>query len=55
VAAMKRLLDRAQRNHNDPELFAGLVHACRYCGMLEACFAAHHKNVVGAQSGREPR
>ena len=26
---------------NDPELFAGLVHACRYCGLLEQSLAAH--------------
>jgi serine/threonine protein kinase len=43
VEAMKRLLDRAHRNQNDPELFAGLVHACRYCGLLDACFAAHQQ------------
>jgi eukaryotic-like serine/threonine-protein kinase len=41
VEAMKRLLERARANHNDPELFAGLVHACRYCGLVDACFAAH--------------
>jgi len=43
VKAMKRLLDRAQANQNDPELFAGLVHACRYCGLVDACFAAHQQ------------
>jgi len=43
VDAMKRLLERARANHNDPELFAGLVHACRYCGLLDACFAAHQQ------------
>ena len=32
--AMVRLLGEANRHGNDPELFAGLVHACRYCGML---------------------
>jgi len=25
---------------NDPELFAGLVHACRYCGLYEQSIAA---------------
>jgi len=43
VKAMKRLLDRAQAKQNDPELFAGLVHACRYCGLVDACFAAHRQ------------
>ena len=31
-----RLLGEANRHGNDPELFAGLVHACRYCGLFEA-------------------
>ena len=38
--AMVRLLGRAQRRTTDPEIFAGLVHACRYCGLLEASLAA---------------
>jgi hypothetical protein len=29
---MKRLLRRAAVKSNDPELFAGLTHSCRYCG-----------------------
>src|SRR5712692_6871630 len=33
--AMKRLLNRAQQRRNDPELFAGLAHVCRYCGLLQ--------------------
>jgi eukaryotic-like serine/threonine-protein kinase len=36
-----RLLDEASRHGNDPELFAGLVHACRYCGLFEESIAAH--------------
>ena len=32
--AMLRLLERAQGRAGDPELFAGLVQACRYCGLL---------------------
>ncbi len=39
--ALKRLLERAQRRRNDPELFAGLAHVCRYCGLLQAAVAAH--------------
>jgi hypothetical protein len=38
---MVRLLGEAQRHGNDPELFAGLVHACRYCGLFEQSIAAH--------------
>ena len=32
---------RPNRHGNDPELFAGLVHACRYCGLFEQSIAAH--------------
>jgi DNA-binding winged helix-turn-helix (wHTH) protein/tetratricopeptide (TPR) repeat protein len=41
--AMVRLLERALHRHTDPELFAGLVHACRYAGELDASVAAHHR------------
>ena len=41
--AMARLLDEATRHGNDPELFAGLVHACRYCGLYEQSIAAHEE------------
>jgi TolB-like protein/tetratricopeptide (TPR) repeat protein len=41
--AMVRLLRLARDNRNDPELFAGLVHACRYSGLLEASLAAHRE------------
>jgi len=41
--AMVRLLGLARSTRNDPEIFAGLVHACRYCGLLEASEAAHHE------------
>jgi TolB-like protein len=40
-AALVRLLREADRHGNDPELFAGLVHACRYCGLYEQSIAAH--------------
>ena len=39
--AMLRLIERVKKSTADPELFAGLVHACRYCGLLEASLAAH--------------
>jgi TolB-like protein len=39
--AVVRLLREADRHGNDPELFAGLVHACRYAGLYEHAIAAH--------------
>ncbi len=39
--ALMRLLGEANRHGNDPELFAGLVHACRYCGLYDESIAAH--------------
>jgi serine/threonine-protein kinase len=41
--AMVRLLRLAAETRNDAELFAGLVHACRYSGLLEASLAAHRE------------
>lgn len=38
--ALSRLLVRLQSDAANPELFAGLVLACRYCGLLEASLAA---------------
>jgi non-specific serine/threonine protein kinase len=39
--ATVRLLREAARRGNDPELFAGLVHTCRYAGLYEEAIAAH--------------
>jgi len=39
--AMVRLVEH--RRSVDPELFAGLVSACRYCGLLEASVAADRR------------
>ena len=39
--AVVRLLREAGRHGNDPELFAGLVQTCRYCGLFEEAIAAH--------------
>jgi tetratricopeptide (TPR) repeat protein len=33
--AVVRLLGQVQRRSTDPEIYAGLVYACRYCGLLE--------------------
>ncbi len=38
--AMVRLLERAHAAGTQVDLFAGLVHSCRYCGLLEASVAA---------------
>jgi TolB-like protein/predicted Ser/Thr protein kinase len=41
--AMQRLIGRARQDANDAELFAGLVHVCRYCGLLNASLEAHQR------------
>ena len=41
--AMLRLIERGKARGADPELFAGLVYACRFCGLLEASVAAHRQ------------
>ena len=38
-----RLLNRVRHAPSEPELFAGLVHACRYCGLLDASVAAYER------------
>jgi serine/threonine protein kinase/Tfp pilus assembly protein PilF len=40
-AAIGRLLDYSKKNRNDAQIFAGLVHALRYAGMLDESLAAH--------------
>ena len=40
-AALERLLDRARQRRAEPEVYAALVHACRYCGLLDESLAAH--------------
>jgi hypothetical protein len=42
---MIRLLHRAHEHANDPDLFTGLVQACRYCGQLDALLAAHRRAI----------
>jgi tetratricopeptide (TPR) repeat protein len=41
--AMVRLLERVRRASSEPELFAGLVHTCRYCGLLDESVAAYER------------
>ena len=43
--AIVRLLRHAATNRHDAQLFAGLVHACRYAGLLDASMAAHDEAV----------
>ena len=38
--AMVRLIRRAKDRPADPALYAGIVHACRYCGLMGASIAA---------------
>ena len=40
-AALSRLLRRLHVRQTEPEIYAGLVHVCRYCGLLDASVAAH--------------
>ncbi len=40
LEAVVRLLGRIRARASDPELYAGLVHACRYVGLLDASVAA---------------
>ena len=42
-AAMLRLLECAKEQRADPDIFAGLVHACQYCGPLDASIAAYER------------
>jgi serine/threonine protein kinase len=43
--AIARLLRQASSHRQDAQLFAGLVHACRYAGLLDASMAAHDEAV----------
>jgi TolB-like protein len=41
--AMRRLLERARTRDNEPQVFAGLVPALRFCGLLTESLAAHDR------------
>jgi serine/threonine protein kinase len=41
--AMKRLLFRAYQRRSDAEIFAGLGHVLRYCGLLQPALIAHQE------------
>ena len=43
--SLARLLDRGWQRRAEPHVFAALVHACRYCGLLDASVAAHRAAV----------
>ena len=40
-AALARLLERVRHRRAEPHTYAGLVHACRYGGLLDESLAAH--------------
>ena len=42
-AAMLRLVDRALERPHAADLYAGLVHALRFCGLLDLSVAAHQR------------
>ena len=42
-SAMLRLLDRIRIDARDPELYAGLVQAARYCGLNDVSIVAHEQ------------
>ena len=43
IPAVQRLLGRVKLTPSNAELYVGLVHACRYAGLLEASAAAHDR------------
>jgi eukaryotic-like serine/threonine-protein kinase len=43
LEAVVRLLEQVKNGAADPNLFAGLVVACRFCGLLEASLAADRR------------
>jgi|HubBroStandDraft_1064217.scaffolds.fasta_scaffold02739_2 serine/threonine protein kinase/tetratricopeptide (TPR) repeat protein len=43
LEALKRLLPRARVHRSEAELFAGLGHVCRYCGLLRPALVAQQE------------
>lgn len=43
LGATTRLLRALEAHPNSAELYAALVHSCRYCGLLNESLAAHHR------------
>lgn len=43
VEGLVRLLRRAARHPSEVDLFVGLIHACRYCGLIDASLKAHRR------------
>jgi serine/threonine protein kinase/Flp pilus assembly protein TadD len=41
--ALIRLIERAAEHRAEPLVYAALVHACRYCGLLDESVAAHRQ------------
>lgn len=43
LAAMRRLLGRAVLDRAEPRIFAGLVYACRFCGLADESITFHYE------------
>jgi TolB-like protein len=43
LQAVVRLLGQVRHRTSDPDIYAGLVHACRYAGLIPASLAAHER------------
>ena len=43
--ALTRLLPRVRERRAEPQIYAALVHACRYAGLLDESLAAHERAV----------
>ncbi|MGI8769960.1 MAG: winged helix-turn-helix domain-containing protein [Acidobacteriaceae bacterium] len=44
-AAMVRLVGQSTRRKNNAEIFSALVHACRYCGLMDVSLQAHERAI----------
>src|SRR5690606_6385991 len=44
--ALSRLLRRLRIRQTEPEIYAGLVQVCRYCGLLDASVAAYESAIA---------
>lgn len=46
IEGLRRLLGRAAKHRSEVDLFIGLTHACRYCGLSAASLASHERAVA---------
>ena len=52
--ALCRLLRRLHVRQTEPEIYAGLVLVCRFCGLLDASVAAHESASRSIPPSRPP-